>query len=280
MPVGPDAEGIAVDPTTGVVAVGDARGAVVLDESGQVRAPVTLAAGPRHIALAADGGPFVIPAEGAGQVGLVSETGRVTALIRVGMWPHDVATVAGRIYVGNERSDTISVLARGRVVTTVPVVAQPGGLAAIGSDVAVVGVRARRLELIDTTTLRPVAVVPAETGPSHVAALGGRLYVVDTGGSHLLVYDIRPRLHQVAVIALPLSPLGIAVDTHRGRLWVTCTGTNSLIELDARPVTPRVVAMFPTVRQPDSVAVDPDADVVLVVGQREGVLQIVHPDPG
>jgi DNA-binding beta-propeller fold protein YncE len=71
----------------------------------------------------------------------------------------------------------------------------------------------------------------------------------------------------------------VAVDPVRARLWITCTATNRLVELSlARPL-PRIIGQWPTVRQPDTVAVDPRTDTVFVVGVYPGSLQILH-DPG
>ena len=275
---GPLAQGVAVDPTTGIVAVGQVGGADLFDESGRHLATVVLPSAPRHIALAAPGGPFLVPAEASAEVGFVTEPGGVvSALVPTGRMPHDVVDADGTVFVGNEHDSTMTVIKQGAVVATVPVARQPGGLAVVGSDVAVVSVRARRLQLFDAASLRLVASVPVEGGPSHVAAFGTDLYVVDTGGTHVRVFDTAPRLHFVGSVTVPRSPLGVAVDATRGRLWVTCTASNQLVELSLRggPL-PHVVGRWPTVRQPDTVAVDPRTGTVIVVGVAPGLVEIVH----
>jgi DNA-binding beta-propeller fold protein YncE len=276
VPVGPGAEGVAVDPATSTVAVGDSAGVVLVGERGAPARTVALPAGPRHVRLAGPDGPFVVPAEGADLVAFVHPvSGRVESLVRVGRHPHDIALVGGTIFVGNELSDTLSVLRHGQVVATVPVVTQPGGLAAVAGRVAVVGVRARKLELMDARTLRAVAIVPAESGPSHVEADGRSLYVADTGGGALLVYRVSPHLQQVARIALGGSPYGMAVDAVRHRLWVTLTADNILVAFDLTGRLPRRVATIPTVRQPNTVALDASTGTLFVTGAAAGVLQII-----
>jgi DNA-binding beta-propeller fold protein YncE len=273
---GPDAEGIAVDPETATVAVGDSSGALLFDEAGHLLHRVDLPAGPRHIALRAPGGPFLVPAQGADELAVVdARSGSVESVVPTGRWPHDVAAADGTIFVGDELADTVTVVRGAGVVATVPVVAQPGGLAVAGNDLAVVGVRARRLELLDTRTLGEVASAPAMTGPSHVAAYHGSLYVIDTGGGALVVFDLHGGLHQVARVALRGSPLGVAVDEARQRLWVTLTARNQLVEFDLSGRLPQRTATVPTVRQPDSVAVDDRSGTVFVAGAASGVLQIV-----
>ena len=277
---GPSAQGGAAEPTTGSVAGGQVGGADLYAESGRHLAVVPLPSAPRHIALAAPGGPFLVPAEASSAVAFVDEPGGSgAATVATGRMPHDLVDVDGTVFVGNEHDSTMTVIRQQRVIATVPVAEQPGGLTVVGPDVAVVSVRARRLQLFDATSLRLVAAVPIQGGPSHVAAYGSELYVVDTGGTHLRGFDTAPRLHLVGSVSVPRSPLGVAVDPVRARLWITCTATNRLVELSlARPL-PRIIGQWPTVRQPDTVAVDPRTDTVFVVGVYPGSLQILH-DPG
>jgi DNA-binding beta-propeller fold protein YncE len=275
---GPLAQGVAIDPSTGIIAVGQVGGADLFDESGRHLVTVALPSAPRHIALAAPGGPFLVPAEASSEVGFVTEPGgRVSDLVPTGRMPHDVVEADGKVFVGNEHDSTVTVIRQGMPVATFPVATQPGGLAAVGSDVAVVSVRARRLQLFDTASLRLVASVPIPGGPSHVAAFGTELYVVDTGGDHVRVFDIVPKLHLVGSVTVPRSPLGVAVDATRGRLWITCTASNRLVELSLGAGLPHIVGRWPTVRQPDTVAVDPRTETVAVVGVAPGTLEIIHP---
>jgi DNA-binding beta-propeller fold protein YncE len=125
----------------------------------------------------------------------------------------------------------------------------------------------------------------AGVGPTHVIGGPGRLiYVVDTGGDGLLVYELRPRLHLTRRYPLLGSPYGIAADPGAGRLWVTMTRTNRLVEL-ADGALPHRLRSFPSVRQPNAVAIDPTSHRVYVTGSH-GVVQIVDgrdtaaPTPG
>ena len=271
---------MAVDATTGVVAVGQVGGADLFDEAGHHLTTVHLPSAPRHIGLLAPGGPFLIPAEASSELASVAEpSGTPITLVPTGAMPHDVVASSGAVFVGNEHDSTLTVIRGAVPVATVPVATQPGGLAVSGPDVAVVAVRARRLQLFDAVSFRLVADVPLAGGPSHVAAFGDQLYVVDTGGTQVRVFSRLPRLHQIGSVTVPASPLGMAVDVVHSRLWITCTATNRLVELSLVGPLPRVVANLPTVREPDTVAVDSVSGSVFVVGVRPGTLQIVHPDP-
>jgi DNA-binding beta-propeller fold protein YncE len=147
--------------------------------------------------------------------------------------------------------------------------------------VGAVAVAAREIAFWNANTLRRVAVLDAGAGPSHVVAEDGRFYVTDTGGDALLVYegsaaeDGEPRL--LDRVNLPDSPYGIAVDRVREKLWVTRTGANAVDEIDIGGGAPRIVASFPTVRQPNSVGVDEGSGRVVVVGRDEGAVQVFDP---
>jgi len=94
------------------------------------------------------------------------------------------------------------------------------------------------------------------------------------GAALMLVFERRPRLHLTRRLPLIGKPYGIAADPVNGRLWVTLTATNTLVEL-ADGARPHRLRTLPAVRQPDGVAVDPRTRRVFVSGRADGVLQIV-----
>jgi DNA-binding beta-propeller fold protein YncE len=150
-----------------------------------------------------------------------------------------------------------------------------------GRAVAVLRPRERVLEVHDRRTGEPIGRADAGVGPTRVAAgRGGLIYVVDTSGDGLLVYELRPRLHLTRRLPVLGGPYGIASDTVNQRLWVTTTRTNRLVEL-ADGARPHRLRGFPAVRQPDTVAVDPVRHRVYVTGRADGVVQILDaPDTG
>ena len=97
---------------------------------------------------------------------------------------------------------------------------------------------------------------------------------MDTRGDALLEVRADPlRVHRRTHLAG--APYGIALDRERRRFWVTLTATNRVAELTDR----RLLRTFPSVRQPNSVAVDPRSGRVFVAGRRDGVLQLLDPPP-
>jgi hypothetical protein len=169
----------------------------------------------------------------------------------------------------------------GRVLRAHTLAARPALHAAVdeGRALAVLSPRARTLAVYRGRRL--IGRAPAGVGPTQIAAgRGGLIYVVDTTGNGLLVYELRPRLHLTRRLPILGSPYGIASDTVNRRLWVTTTGTNRLVEL-ADGARPHRLAGFPAVRQPDAVRVDPVRHRVYVTGRADGVVQILDaPDTG
>ncbi len=272
-------EGLAFDPASGTLGVGLRRPAelALLDgTTGQVRKRVALPAGPRHLAAAR--GVFYVPAEMADRlVAVRAGDGRVLRDTPVGRRPHGVAVAGDAVAVGDEDGNAVEFVRAGRVAARLGVATQPGAVASVGDGrIAVVSVRERVVELYDAH--RRLARLPAGVGPTHAAALGNWLWVVDTQGDGLLVYRLRPSLRLERRVRLAPGPYGIAVDPVRCRLWVTLTGSNRVDELPAHG-RPHVLASFPTVRQPNDVAVDSRTGRVFVGGRADGVVQLLDP-PG
>lgn len=279
VPLGHKPEGLAFDPVTGLLAAGltnPDRLAVVDGDTGRVVRRIGLPESPRHLGLAAAGGPVLVPAERANSIVEVPlPAGRLRSA-RVGRFPHDAARARGRLFVANELGHTVSVIEDGRRIETLPAPRQPGGLAATvnRSYVGVVGVRERALEVFDTKSLESGGKVSVGIGPTHVVGGGARFFVVDTRGDALLEVRLDPlRVHRRTYLGG--APYGIALDTARRRYWVTLTERNEVVELTDH----RVLRRFPTVRQPNSVAVDPRSGRVFVASRTDGALQFFDPPP-
>lgn len=275
--VGFEPEGIAVDLVSHLVSVivRSPDGLVILDPAGSIVNRVPLPSGGRHLSMA-PGGPLLIPCEKARQLVTVNVSlGRVESATAVGRQPHDAVFAARRIFVGNEFSDSVSVIENAAVIRTVPGPGQPGGLAATPGKVAVLGVHSRTIEVIDTGSLEPIGTVDAGVGPTHIVADGSRYLVADTQGNAILVYATEPSIHQAARIATPGTPYGIAIDPTHHHLFVTLTARNLLAEYDTTPLIPTLIRTVPTVRQPNTVAVDPSSGTVYVTGTADGVVEII-----
>jgi len=280
--VGGEPEGMVADATTGLVAIGvrGPDGVVIVSRDGGVVRRVPLTGAPRHLGFDPVTHLLLAPTEGSDKLETIDlQTGTVTSSTPVGRQPHDAAAAAGRLFAGNELADSLSVIEDARVTTVLPMPVQPGGVATNGHTVAVVGVRGRRMEVVDAASLRPVGTISCGVGPTHVVSgPDGRYYVADTQGDRVIVYTDQPKLAQVGTVEAAGAPYGITIDGDRKRLWVTLTARNQLVEYDISGRVPKRLASFPTVAQPNSVVVDAPTGVVFVAGATPtGELQILQP---
>jgi sugar lactone lactonase YvrE len=276
-------EGMAVDVSGGILVVGvrDPDGvALVSTATGRVRMLVRLPAAPRHLQLAGPAGPVLVPAEQADQLFQVAlPGGTVIADTRVGRQPHDAAAAGRTIFVGNELSNTVSLVRGGRQVAVEPAPLQPGGVASNGEYVVVVGVRGRKIEAYDPDG-RPLGTAPAGVGPTHVrAGPAGLFYVADTEGDAVIIFRVtRSGPRQVGDVGTePGTPYGIAIDGRRGLVYVTLTATSRLesFRIKGNGLVPAQI--WPTVRQPNDVAVDAATGTVFVAGRDGSQLQLIGP---
>ncbi|WP_375498394.1 YncE family protein [uncultured Jatrophihabitans sp.] len=278
--IGDEPEGLVYDRTTDLVAVAvhNPDRLQLLDPATlTVRRSVSLPGSVRHLQLAKAGGPVLVPVESASKLLEVSlPAGSVKETTVVGKQPHDATAGSnGDVVVGNEFGKSISILRDGKVLKTISDLKQPGGVIGDGSTVAVVDVGAFALSTYSLTTLTRTARVPAGAGPTHGNLLNGnRVIVADTRGNAMLVYDVAP-LKRIGRLALEGNPYGMAVDDSTDTVWVTLTALNQVVGLDVSGDTPRVIARYDTVRQPNTVAVDPGSHRVWVTGTDAGVVQLI-----
>jgi len=278
--VGAAPEGIVAVPRAGlvVVAVRSPAQLVLFDaRTGRVVRRVGILAPARHLALASPGGPVLVPAERAGVLLELSLPVGELRSVDVGVHPHDAAAVAERILVANEFGHSVSVIDGGREVARVGRFLQPGGVAEVQGDAAVVDVGGDTVTLINARRLSVIGRAPAGEGPTHVVSDRGRLFVVDTRGNAILAYSTRPVLRQLGRVGLPGTPYGVAIDGVRQRLWVTLTARNQLAELETSDASLRLLGTYPTARQPNTVAVDPSDGEVFVADAGAGIVQLVTP---
>jgi DNA-binding beta-propeller fold protein YncE len=272
--VGAEPEGVVYDAKTGLlaVAVRQPNRLLLLDGATMaVRRTVALPGRVRHLQLAAPGGPVLVPIESARELGEVSLPTGTLRTTKVEKQPHDAAAAGGDIVVGNEFGRSLSFVRNSRVLRTVRDVQQPGGVIGDGDTVAVIDVAKFTIGTYDVATMKRTARISAGSGPTHgVLVSGNRVVVADTRGNAIRVFSLDP-LHQLSPLALAGTPYGLAVDGDT--VWVTLTARNEVVALDVSGSSPRVIARYPTVRQPNTVAVAPGSHTIWITGTDGGTVE-------
>ncbi len=269
--IAPGPQGIVYDASTStlVVAVANPTRVLLVDPTTlAVRTSVAVPGTVRHLQLARPGGPVLVPTESANALVQISlPDGKVVSSTPVGRHPHDAAGLPdGTIVVGNEFGMSLSIIRNGAVAITAKGVNQPGGVVDAGSEVAVVDVGDFTISTFDASTGRRTALLPAGAGPTHAVITPDRVVAVaDTRGNQLLTYSLDP-LRARSKLALPGSPYGLAADPQTGLVWVTLTALNQVVGVDVSGATPTIVARYPTVQGPDTVAVAPGSSTLWITG--------------
>jgi DNA-binding beta-propeller fold protein YncE len=102
----------------------------------------------------------------------------------------------------------------------------------------------------------------------------GRVLVTDTRGGALLAFSLDPLLlRQNYPVAG--APYAIAYDRERDIAWVTLTKTNEVVGYEVAGEQPKEKYRFPTVSQPNTVAVDPSSGRVIVASDTGDGIQVI-----
>jgi hypothetical protein len=102
----------------------------------------------------------------------------------------------------------------------------------------------------------------------------GRVLVTDTRGGALLAFSVDPLLlRQNYPVAG--TPYAIAYDRERDIAWVTLTKTNEVVGYEVAGEQPKEKYRFPTVSQPNTVAVDPSSGRVIVASGTGDGIQVI-----
>jgi len=274
LPSGP-VSALAVDPVTGTLAVavtGPDR--VLLHELAGLAAPARSVGLPGPAtALSTVGGTLLVA---AGVLTEVDLPRGAPATVRPGGSVRDAVAVGDSTVVA--LGSQIAVLdARGEVLRTVAGFADAARLVVTGDGVVVLDRGRTALSVLDPAAGEAGPALRA--GEGATAAVGdrfGRTLVLDTRDGELLVFAGDPLLLRQRY-PVSGSPYGIAYDARRDLAWVTLPARNEVVGLDVAGGEPVERYRFPTVRQPDSVAVDPGSGQVFVGSASGAGLQVVDP---
>lgn len=105
----------------------------------------------------------------------------------------------------------------------------------------------------------------------------GRIIVTDSTGDELLVFSAGPLVLRQR-FPVNSSPYALAYDQRSDTVWVTCTQSNEVVGFDLSTGIPTEVGRYPTVRQPNSVAIDQRTGDMFVGSAADGGLQRIRAD--
>jgi hypothetical protein len=102
----------------------------------------------------------------------------------------------------------------------------------------------------------------------------GRVLVTDTRGGALLAFSVDPLLMRQNY-PVAGAPYAIAYDRERDIAWVTLTETNEVVGYEVAGEQPKEKYRFPTVSQPNTVAVDQNTGRVIVASGTGDGIQVI-----
>jgi DNA-binding beta-propeller fold protein YncE len=276
-----NASAMVVDPASGTLAVAVERPAelVLFSLHDLTKAPVTipLPGAVGNLSVEQPGGPVLAPVATANEVLAVPVTGGTPAVVKVAGGPTSAALFRGKLLVTVPKRNAIDEITGTKVTRTITGEVNPEQiLVADGKTVMLDRIRSAVFD-VNAVNGTVGAGLRAGQGATNAAVDGyGRVLVTDTRTGLLLAFSADPVLERQSVPA-PGVPYGIAVDTTRNVAWVTATRTNEVIGYQLTGSQPVRKYRLPTVRQPDTVAVDPVSGRVFVASADGGGVQVMQP---
>ncbi|MDG3011158.1 hypothetical protein G4X40_13455 [Rhodococcus sp. D2-41] len=148
-------------------------------------------------------------------------------------------------------------------------------IVAVGNHLAVLDRKQTSITQFDADTGKNQGSLRVGDGATNLAvARNGAVLAADTAGNQLMVFGVDPLLERQQ-FPVTGAPYGIVYDDKAQLVWLTLTGTNEVVGYDITTGTPVEKQRFHTVRQPDSVAVDPaTGDLYVASAAGDGIEQI------
>lgn len=280
LPLGAPASEVAFDPQSRTVAVALVGPPRLLLQTLDSTAPPRLVPLPGPAAdlqLAAAGGPFLVPVSAPGCLIEVPLSNGTPTRIDLAGSPRGAAAVGSTTVVA--LGDRLAALEGTRLRKSIPGFVDAARVLPEGS--AGVWVLDRGRTAVSVVDLSSGAISPelrAGNGSANaVADRFGRMLVTDTRDGELLAFAGNPPVLRQR-FPLPGAPYGLAYDAQRNLAWVTLTARDEVVGLSLTGGEPVIIHRFPTVHQPDAVAVDPVSGRVLVGSASGAGLQVIDPE--
>jgi hypothetical protein len=270
---------VVVDPRTETVAVALADpprlSLRTLDGAAPPR-QVPLPGPAADLVLATEGGPLLVPVTAPGSLIQVPLDGAAPSRTDLDGPAQGVVAVGGATVVA--MGTRLAVLDGSRPPRSLPGFVDAARLVPAGTKVGVLDRGRTAVSLVDLSSGETSPALRTGNGAAGaVADRFGRMLVTDARDGELLAFAGDPPLLRQR-FPLPGAPYGLAYDARRDLAWITLTARNEVVGLDVARGEPVVVHRFPTVHQPNAVAVDPVSGRILVVSASGAGLQVIDPE--
>lgn len=281
LPLPGPASAMVTDPTSHTLAVAVDQPAELLlyslDDMTKAPTKVALPGKVSHLSLAKPGGPLLAPVTSANEVVEVTIATATTTVVPVAGGPTSAAEYNGQLLVAVPTRQAVDELTGDKVTHSITGDVTPDQVLVVDGKVVLVDRIRSAVFDVDPAGDSVGAGLRAGDGATNATTDGyGRVLVTDTRTGELLAFTAGPVLLRQRVPA-PGVPYGIAVDTRRNIAWVTSTQLNEVIGYQLAAGQPVRKYQLPTVRQPDSVAVDPASGRVFVASADGGGVQVMQP---
>lgn len=272
---------VAVDQHTRTLAV-----AVTQPPELQLYNLTDLTAAPKTISLpgavtdlsdAKPGGPLLAPVTSANQVIEVALPAGTTTVVPVPNGPTSATMIGTQLLVAQEMHKSLTLLNGTKPVKTLTGDVSPQQVVTVGKKAVLLDRFRSAVFDVDPQAGTVGAGLRAGDGATNeVADKYGDVLVTDTRTGELLLFSADPVLMRQR-FPVAGSPYGIAYDPKRDLAWVTCTQLNEVVGYDVTGGEPVEKYRISTVRQPNSVAVDPESGRVIVASADGGGIQVIQP---
>jgi DNA-binding beta-propeller fold protein YncE len=229
------------------------------------------------LSLAKAGGPLLAPVTTANQVIEVTLPTATTHVVAVVNGPTSATMVNGHLLVAQAAHKSLVLLNGDTVAKTISGDVSPQQVVTVGTKAVLLDRFRSAVFDVDPSGGTVGAGLRAGDGATNeVTDNYGDVLVTDTRAGELLVFSADPVLMRQR-FPVAGSPYGIAYDPTHDLAWVTCTKLNQVVGYSVVGGEPVEKYRFSTVRQPNSVTVDPDSGRVIVASADGGGIQVIQP---
>ena len=285
--VGFGPEGVASNPTTGMVYVADplSNHISVIDRlSNSVVANITVGSLPWGIAVNSATNVVYVTNYGSGTVTVINgSTNAVIKTITVGTGPEGIAVnpSLGLAYVADSGSDTVSVIntTANAVITSVSVGNTPQSVAIGPSPTYTVFVTNYGSNTVSVMDLSfGVTTVTVGSNPWGVAVnpSTNQVYVTNSGSGTVSVLS-GATYATVTTLTVESTPEGIAIDTANSRAYVTNSGSNTVSVINTATntvITPPITIQFGS--NPWGIALLPASNLAYVTNSGSNTVSVIN----